>query len=498
MSIALLIVGIQLIITHPLTANPKNEKGNSAIFNSIVQVYTVNRTPYYLNPWITLPDIKSRGSGSIIEGNKILTSAHVVANHASIEVRKSMDSKKYKARVVNISHEADLAILTVDDETFFSDVRALEVGTLPDVQQMVSIYGFPEGETLNITEGLLSQIEHRKYTHSSNYLLAGEILSEIKSGHSGGPVIFNNNIIGVMMQANKSGSVAHMVPAPVIQHVFNDLDDGRYDGFPNVGLVTQSMEDHYLKGECSIRELQRGIAVRHVISGSPAEGMIMKDDILLAVNGYRIGDDGTIEFRPGERTHHNYSVEMRQLGDKINMEILRDCIISNVALTLNKRKEDFLLIPGEQYDRKPRYFIFGGVVFSPLTKNYINEWESAPEALVAELSKWPTRDRQEIVVALLVLPDEVNKGYHDVNSWMITEVNGRSFKDFNEFFDIVTTSSDPYLIFKDEKGSQVVIDRLQAEENHERILQTYSISEDHSPDLKLLHAAKYPASTTYQ
>jgi hypothetical protein len=31
-----------------------------------------------------------------------------------------------------------------------------------------------------------------------------------------------------------------------------------------------------------------------------------------------------------------------------------------------------------------------------------------------ELTNWPTRDRQEVVIALQALPAEVNSGYHDI------------------------------------------------------------------------------------
>ncbi len=490
-----------LVIFQSLTENSASaalfDKGtqNSGIHNSIVQIYAVNRDPYYLSPWVMFPDMKHRGSGSVINGRRILTSAHVVANNISVEVRKSMESKKYKARVVHISHEADLAILTVDDDTFFSHSESLELGSLPEINEQVSIYGFPSGEILTITDGILSQVGHRKYIHSSTRLLAGEVLSEIHSGNSGGPVIMNRKIIGVIMQANKSGDIGHMIPAPVIQHFLSDIEDGKHDGFPDLGLVTQKTESPHRGKKGDNEKEYSGLQVGHVIAGSPAEGKILNGDRILAVNGHAVYNDGTFQFDPFGGIHYLYLVEMNQLGDKIDLTISRSGTISHVAVTLDKTKKDFVLVPGEQYDQKPRYFIYGGLVFSPLTRNFINQLKIKPEELTSELSHWPTSERKELVVALLVLPDEVNKGYHELSSRIIEEVNGRGFKDFDEFYAMVTKTVEPYVVFKDRTGSQVLIESKGAEESHERILQRYSIREDHSPDLAPNRQGEYRTSS---
>ncbi len=449
----------------------------------MVKIYTVYSDPYYFNPWMTYPANNINGSGCIIKDSKILTSAHVIANQTFVEVRKYGDSSKYTARVLHTSHEADLALLTVDNREFFSNIKPLEIGKLPEIQQEVFIYGFPGGETLTITKGILTKIEHQHYKHSSSFFLAGQILASIKPGNSGGPVISNEKIAGIIMQAAKDDNMAHMVPLPVIKHFLRDVDDGHYDGFPDIGLVTQKMENPYMKRKYKMYNHQTGILINQILPGSPAVGKLKKDDILLAVNGHMIGDDSNIEFRPKERTSYTHFVEMQQIGDTINVDVLRSSKIRNYMLKLNNTRKDFSLVPLEQYDQMPRYFIFGGIVFSPLTKNFINQWENAPEELIVELSKLPTQKRKEVIVALQVLPAEINKGYHDLNSWIVEEVNGKKFADFNEFYFIVKTSIEPYIIFKNKDRYQVVIDRKKAEESHESILRTYNITVDRSTDL---------------
>jgi S1-C subfamily serine protease len=494
-----LVMLLQFFVADNSFAGSKEiEKWNHEINDAIVQVYTVSREPYYPNPWVMLPDFKVVGSGFIIRGNRLLTNAHVIANQVQIEVRNALKSKKYRARVLHVSHEADLALLTVDDNAFFADVTPLEIDVLPDSQQKVRIYGFPEGDTLTITEGIFSRLGQRHYIHSSQSMLAGEILSDITTGHSGSPVIFKDRVVGVIMQANRSGRVAHMVPSPVVEHFLSDISDGIYDGFPDIGLVTDNLDNEGTKKERGLTGNQEGVVVNHVMAGSPAEGLIRKGDVLTSINGHPVDDNGTIELSPEARTHYNHAIEMSKLGDKIRVEVLRDSIIHFIYMTLDKTSEAFQLITGKHYDRQPTYFIYGGIIFSPLTKNILSEFREIPESLIAETEKWPTRDRKEVVVALEVLPADVNRGYHKINKLVITKVNGRAFRDFKDFFELVTSTADPYLAFGSSRGFSIIIDRLEAEESHQHILETYGIRADRSADLQRFHAAKVKARGIYQ
>ncbi len=489
--IFLIVVSI-CINSSPVFAVQGSDKQNKPdIKNAIIKIYTVKNKPFYFNPWMTFPANNENGSGCIINGNRILTNAHVVANQTFIQVRKYGESRRYNAKVLNISHEADLALLSVYDKSFFSGVEPLDIGGLPETRQEVFIYGFPEGDSLRIAKGILSWIGHQTYKHSSNYFLAGQIVTSVKPGSSGGPVIADSKLVGVLMQAHVSENTAYMVPSPIIKHFLEDIDDGHYDGFPDIGLVTETMQNPDIKRKYKMLKDQTGVLVNHVHLGSPVSSMIMKDDILLAINGHLIGDNGTVEIRPNEHTSYTYYVEMLQLGDSVNVDILRDGKIKNFTLILNTTQKDFMLVPREQYDQKPRYFIYGGIVFSPLTKNFINEWQEAPEELIVELSNWPTEERREVVVILQVLPSEVNIGYQDITGWIVSEVNGKKCKDFNYFVKSVTNSTGAFITFKNTKNFQIVIDRRKALDSHAHILQNYNIKEDRSPDFKSPYLANY-------
>ncbi len=477
-----------LLMVNPVSAQQR-EDGNR---DAIVKIYTVNSKPDYFNPWKMLNTGNISGSGCIIKGKRILTNAHVVADHTFIQVRRYGQAKRFSARILSVSHEADLALLTVEDENFFSGVTPLKFGELPETQQEVLVYGFPVGgDSLSITKGILSRIEHQNYVHSSHYFLAGQIDAAINPGNSGGPVLVKNKIVGVVMQtysSSRSENIGYMVPSLIIKHFLLDIEDGKYDGFPAIGLATQKLENPDMKRKYGISDTMTGIVVNHVVFGSPAEGKIFKDDILLSIDGHTIGDDGTLEFREKERTHFSHYINMHQLGEELNLEVFREGSVSHVSLPLQSTQTDIQLVSREQYDRNPRYFIFGGIVFSPLTKNLLKRWggrwnNKAPKELVIELSNWPSRERREVVVAVQVLAADVNQGYHDISNWIATEVNGKRIKDFNELYHIVTTSKEPFIVFKNDKGFRIVIDREKAQKSRHQILKTYNIKQDRSSDL---------------
>ena len=500
--ICIFLILFQLLVTYSVSAKSQSlGKEKHDIRDAIVKIYTVSSEPDYFSPWKINDPESSTGSGCVISGERILTNAHVISNQKFIQVQLYGQPKLYNAHVLYVSHEADLAILSVEDKSFFSGIKPLQIGSLPETLQEVLVYGFPTGgESLSITKGILSRVEYQEYVHSNFNFLAGQIDAAINPGNSGGPVIVDDKIVGIAMQglnAEDIENIGYMIPAPVIDHFLTDIADKQYDGFPALGFTTQKMENPGMKHRFSMKDEQTGVLVNHVFWNSSALGNVFKNDVILSIDGHQISDNGTIEFRPKERTTYSHFADMHQIGDTINLTVLRNGKIKNISYPLNQNGHDFNLVISKQYDKIPRYFIFAGIVFSPLTQNLLCAWEECdgPAVLKVQLIKKPTKDIQEIVVAVQVLPDDTNKGYHHEMALIITEVNGQSFNNFNEFFRLVKSSSSEFVVFKDNQDNKIVIDRKKAEENHAGILQAYNIESDSSPDMISFQAGNYKISS---
>lgn len=486
-------LAVIVVLTSSLLAFPVHSRADADIGDSLVKIYTVQKKPYYYAPWNMLSAKMATGSGCIIEGRRILTNAHVVSDHTFIQVRRHGQTKKYAAQILAVSHEADLALLTVDDLAFFTGVEPLTLGLLPETQQDILVYGFPQGgDTMSITKGVVSRIEHQTYVHSQLNFLAIQLDAAINQGNSGGPAVLDGRIIGVVMQfLSSADNIGYLVPVLVVQHFLTDLEDGRYDGFPALGVLKQTMENESLRKMIGLGEDQSGTLAAFVVPGSPAEGKIKPGDVILSVDGHDISNDGTVEFRPKERTNLNYYVEMRQVGEKIDLDIWRDGRDQTVQIVLDRAVGPNYLVPRVQYDVRPTYYIYGGLIFTPLNQNYLKVWgkkwykEAPPDLLAFFQSGLPAVEGEEVVVLLRVLPADVNTGYHDLRHFRIEEVNNQKINNLKDLIRIIEENPETtYVTFKATSGLIMALDREQVKRQQPDILRIYDVPSDRSPDLR--------------
>ncbi|HPS58726.1 MAG TPA: serine protease [Spirochaetota bacterium] len=484
------LTGFMITLTAVLWIGTVNAQ--DIITNSVVKIYTVSSSYSYENPWQMSGQSKGTGSGCIIEGNRILTNAHVISNSTFLQVKKAGEAEKYIARIVSVSHESDLAILTVDDPAFFKNSSPIKIGELAQVRDKVAVYGFPTGgDEMSITEGVVSRIEQRNYAHSSANLLTCQIDAAINPGNSGGPVIINNMVTGVAFQSASMGeNIGYMVPAPVIKHFLSDMADGKYDGFPELGIKFQDMENPALREKYGMKPEQSGVMVIDILIDSPARNILSVDDIVLSIDGVPVANDGTVEFRKGERTSLNYVVQKKHINDYAVMTILRKGAVRDVRVRLTVNMNSTRLVPFEQYDVKPAYYISGGLVFSPLTKNYLLEWGrqwffSAPTKLLYYYQNEVRKeDRKEVILLVKVLADEINLGYHDLENLVIVKVNDRRVSTMSDVVKAFEENKGTYHVIEDDTGVKIIIRREAAEKFSQRILDTYRIDSDRSADLK--------------
>ncbi|HKK19033.1 MAG TPA: trypsin-like peptidase domain-containing protein, partial [Opitutales bacterium] len=100
---------------------------------SVIQITNYTQQPDWVEPWRFSPVSGGLGSGFVIEGQRIMTNAHVVSWSKQLIVYRFQDPQPYRATVEYIGHDCDLAVLKVEDPGFFEGIPALEIGDLPGV-----------------------------------------------------------------------------------------------------------------------------------------------------------------------------------------------------------------------------------------------------------------------------------------------------------------------------------------------------------------------------
>jgi len=286
---------------------------------AIVKIYASTVGRDVTAPWRPGWNLASTGSGAVIAGGRILTAAHVVDDQTFLQVRLNGTARKAQARVLFVSHVADLALLTVDDPAFLRDVAPLELGELPAVRDAVAAYGFPSGgETLWITEGVVARAEHWTYVHSRESLLAFQMDAAIAPGSSGGPVLREGRLVGVAMQGFKDSAIGSAVPATVVSQFLHDVSDGRLDGIPALGLEWQKLENAALRTSLKVPAQKEGVLLTSV-AAAPAGGALKAGDVLLGIGERSVADDGTVELRSGDRTEIDQVTDVLQVGASVEV-----------------------------------------------------------------------------------------------------------------------------------------------------------------------------------
>ena len=463
----------------------------SSLRSAIVKVYTVVKSPNYAMPWSSSIQQIS-GSGAVIEGDRILTNAHVVANRTFIEVQRYGERKRYIATVEAVSHQLDLALLKVDDPLFFKGIEPLKLGKLPEIEQKVSVYGFPMGgDTLSVTAGVVSRIEHQRYVHSGESFLAIQIDAAVNPGNSGGPAISDGKIVGVVMEGiQKAQNISYLVPTVMIRHFLDDLKDGHLDGVPAFAVLTQPTENPALKRLYHLGSHDGGVLVDKVLEMGGLQRLIKKGDVITAIDGHPIQEDATVAFRKNEYTNFEYYAQLHQLGESIRLTLLRDGTTLHIKAPLLKTANQLLLVGTYRYDKMPSYFIFGGYVFSPLTRNLAVRVARSHIDLIPYIEDFVTKKRREVTLMLRVLPSAISRGDYGYLYWPIAKVNGRKVVDFHDLYRKIVLSNSPTVILENKMGTRIVIDRKEATKQQRAILRRYNIEYAESPDLRLSGSEK--------
>ncbi|HRJ51476.1 MAG TPA: serine protease [Candidatus Thiothrix moscowensis] len=482
-------------VTTALDSATISDELREKIKDAVVKIHVVQHIYEALSPWNS-DSRKGSGSGLLIEGNLILTNAHVAADATFIEIQRHGETKRYEADVVYISHESDLAILRTKDANAYKGIKPLELGDLPKMQQSVEVYGFPiGGNTLSVTRGVVSRIEKQNYVHTGENLMAAQVDAAINFGNSGGPVISGDKVVGVAMQSGfLTENIGYMIPTPIIRHVLDDMKDGKIDGYGFHGFMTQSLENPAMRRKYGMNDEHTGILVHKIYKQSPADGKVQVGDIVTEIDGHKIENNGTVEFRPGEFIDHTHYIDMHQIGEDMKFKILRKGQPMEISIHLDKPGKEYLLVKPKQYDKQPSYFIFGGLVFMPLNQDVIDGMEGTPARIGALTYESPDEKRSEPVIMTKVLPADINKDYHHDTDLLIEKINGESIRNFREFFDKIQSATSDFITLETPDAYQLVIDRKEAVNSQASILARYGITNDRSKDLTGIQQAA-PATT---
>jgi S1-C subfamily serine protease len=455
---------------------------------AVFKIQVVSQSPDWSRPWLLMPGGTGNGSGFYIGNGRILTNAHVVAGASFITVQRDGDPTPVPARVIHIAHDADLALLEPADLSVFQGTTPLRLGGLPRLRSPVSTIGYPAGgDQISITDGVVSRLGWRTYVHTGAHQhLLIQVDSAINPGNSGGPVLQGRLVVGVAFQSfTAAENTGYIIPTPVVRRFLLDVEDGRYDGHPDDGLTWMrwslanpaTAKFHGLEGE-----QRRGVKITAVSPNGSTFGLIERGDVLISVNGQEIGVDGKVTFE-GERVDFPTLIDLRQIGEEIQLGILRGGQKHMVPVRLKVRDPSYRT--GFQHAARPRYTVFGGLVFTSLSRSWLrtfgNNWTRRAPLLPRWIDEWSdfaeeAAGREDLVILTARLPDAVNTWVREQIHGVVDRVDGVKVVSVRHLHELLQAAGGQWIeiTFHGDVDS-IVLDRAKAAAATPQINQRFSV-----------------------
>jgi len=241
---------------------------------------------------------------------------------------------------------------------------------------------------------------------------------------------------------------------------------------------------------CSGRS--QGILIRKVEPLTDTAKVLRSGDVLMKFDGHTIASDGTVVFRGGERVLFNYLVTSKYVGESAEVTFVRAGKTKKAHIKLGRPK---CLVRTHMFDRLPSYYIYGGLVFTPLSYPYLEnefgkKWDKKAPIKLCDYAFFgiPKKESEQVVILNQVLISDVNIGYESFTNIKVLKVNDTEILNLSHLVTVITeaavAASTEFITVHLEQDHLIIIDINQAREKHAEILRQNNIPSDISDDLK--------------
>lgn len=260
---------------------------------------------------------KSSGSGVIIsKDGYIVTNNHVIADATEVEVSLN-NGRKYKAKVVGVDPNTDLAVIKIDERDLpsinFANSDQARIG------DWVLAVGNPMNLTSTVTAGIISAKGRNISLLEGQRVIESFIQTDaaVNPGNSGGALVdMDGRLVGVNTAiASTTGSYtgySFAVPANLVKKVVGDLIEyGTVKrGVMGVGIADLDNETARKLGLGS----SNGVLVTGISpDGGAAKAGIKTGDVIVAVEGSSVASYNQLQEKIGSRN----------IGDEVGLTIFR-------------------------------------------------------------------------------------------------------------------------------------------------------------------------------
>jgi hypothetical protein len=298
------------------------------------------------------------------------------------------------------------------------------------------------------------------------------------------PVIRDGRLIGMVMRYDARNQSADIVPTAVIRHFLAELDSPTYQGFARLGMAFTPLRDPQLRRYIGLKE-SGGIYVTDITPrGSADIAGIKKGDVILAVDGLPLDQDGNYEDQDyGRILFSHLTNTIHHPGAVLPFKIFRNGQTLEIRVTMQVANRENTISETHLSDEAPKYVILGGLVFIELSRPYLKEWgnkwaSSAPQRLVyydAFQNELPS-DRGRIIILSHVLPTPDTIGYEDLENIVVNKMNGNPIKSLADLYEAAKKPVDGFQKIEFEEDPKFLfLDAASIQSNAENLKKHYAL-----------------------
>ncbi len=466
-----------LVSVEGREAATKAAKGLEA---SLVSLEITRRQYDYFQPWSKRGQTVAK-AGVVIGPREILTTADDVDDRTLVRVQKRGRGSWSNAEVNWVDYPANLAIVTLKDDPFWGDLKPIAFADKIAKDGNIQILRWRTGnlETRRAEFNRFS-VNHGNMSDAMHVVM--ELNSEIDGVGWGEPVIAGNKVIGLVV--SQTGNALRALPSPFVKSILDAQKKGTFKGLGYFDFTWQPAENPETLDYLKLPGERRGGIVIEVPQKSDTTPVLKRRDIILQVDGFDIDTQGDyVDPDYGHLLLESLSTRHKWAGDQVRLKIWRDGTAQEVMYQLPKAEDAARLVPEAPFDAQPEYLIVGGLVFQPLTKDYLRAWgqdweRRAPFRLVYFRNEEPKPERPAIVVLSQVLPDFYNLGYQDARTLVLERVNGQKVSYLTDLQQALSKPMDGFHVLEFMKGDslqRIVLDATAEHDATKRVLERYGI-----------------------
>jgi hypothetical protein len=462
--------------------------------NSIIHIEVTSKAYNYVQPW-ERSEHKVYKTGVVVDGREIITTADGLADQTMIRLQKQGGGPFSFGKIAWIDYQANLAGLTTDDALntqlnpnepdFWKGLLAAKLADPVPISGQVRILRW-RSDSLENRQGEIERLTVENSALSFVSVPALKIDSNLSAAGFGEAVVQGDRLIGLAYA--QGGDAITAVPTSFILPILKAEQAKTYSGLGYFDFTWDTPDNPLNLDYLKLPGPARGVIIKEVNMKPGTVSVVHTRDVLLSIDGLDIDSEGNykdVQYR--KLSLENLSSRGKFAGMSCDFKILRDGKEMSVTYTLPKAAFSDELVPQYTPDKEPEYVMAGGLVFTPLTENYLRSWgpawrQHSPFRLYYYSQGKVTPERPQRVVLAQVLPNPANIGYEGLRNLVIDDINGVKIKTIADIPLALKSPLGDFDVFKFEPGEsvrEVVLDSGQIDTINRQIMARYHIPADH-------------------